>query len=270
MFKAKLTNAQLFKKLIDAIKDLVVDCTLDCSKTGIEMQAMDQSHISLVSFELKASGFEVYECPKNLSLGIHIESFSKILKRVGNNTTITLKADQSSDSLGILLSNPEETIMSEFNMKLVNIIGDSFVVPDSKYAATIQMPAAEYQRICRDLAIMGETVKIIVDQGKITFSSTGEIGSVNSSLKQDNSIDGNSKIVIESDEKVEAGFTFKYLNFFAKAVPLCEIVRLNLSHNSPLVAEFEIPELGNIRYFLAPKFDNEPDEVDMDKEDDDN
>jgi len=41
------------------------------------LQAMDSSHVALVSLMLKSEGFENYRCDRNLSLGINLASMSK-------------------------------------------------------------------------------------------------------------------------------------------------------------------------------------------------
>lgn len=38
MFEARLDQGALFKKLIDAIKDLVTDVNFDCTSSGITIQ----------------------------------------------------------------------------------------------------------------------------------------------------------------------------------------------------------------------------------------
>jgi proliferating cell nuclear antigen len=38
MFEAKLIQGSLFKKIIEAIRELVTDANLDCNETGITMQ----------------------------------------------------------------------------------------------------------------------------------------------------------------------------------------------------------------------------------------
>ena len=60
---------------------------------------MDTSHVSLVSLLLRAEGFEHYRCDRNLSLGINLESFSKILKCSSNDDAITLKAGDEGDGM---------------------------------------------------------------------------------------------------------------------------------------------------------------------------
>ena len=45
-------------------------------------QAMDNSHVSLVSVTLRADGFDKFRCDRNLSMGMNLVSMSKILKYV--------------------------------------------------------------------------------------------------------------------------------------------------------------------------------------------
>lgn len=44
----------------------------------------------------------------------------------------------------------------------MNIDSEHLGIPDTEYKSTIKMPAAEFQRICRDLTILGDTGMRIV------------------------------------------------------------------------------------------------------------
>ena len=57
-------------------------------------------------------------------------------------------------------------------------------IPDTQYDATIVMSSAEFQRICRDLAALGESVKIEASKEGVRFSSEGEVGTGSVLLKQ--------------------------------------------------------------------------------------
>ncbi len=57
---------------MDSIKELVTDTNLECSGTGIMLQAMDSSHVALVSLNLKMEGFDMFRCDRNISLGLHL------------------------------------------------------------------------------------------------------------------------------------------------------------------------------------------------------
>ena len=57
MFEARLEQGALLKKLLDAVKELVTDANFDCSATGFGLQAMDSSHVSLVSMMVRERGY---------------------------------------------------------------------------------------------------------------------------------------------------------------------------------------------------------------------
>lgn len=60
-------------------------------------------------------------------------------------------------------------------------------------------------------------------------------------------------------EPVKLTFSCRYLNCFIKASPLCTQVQLSMSSDVPLVCEYKIGEIGHIRYYLAPKIDDDDD-----------
>ena len=67
-------------KVLESLKDLLNEATWDCSDTGIQLQAMDNSHVSLVSVNLRADGFDKFRCDRTLSMGMNLTSMSKILR----------------------------------------------------------------------------------------------------------------------------------------------------------------------------------------------
>lgn len=97
MFEAKLSQGNVFKKVLEAIKDLVPNANWECSSSGINVQAMDSSHVSLVSISLEADGFEPYRCDRNVILGMETANLSKILKCASNDDSITIKAEEGGD-----------------------------------------------------------------------------------------------------------------------------------------------------------------------------
>jgi len=52
-------------------------------------------------------------------------------------------------------------------------------------------------------------------------------------------------------------FALRYLNLFNKAATLSSQVSLKMSNETPLVIEYEIPKLGFIRFYLAPKINED-------------
>lgn len=146
-------------KVVDAIKDLVQDCNFDCNDSGIALQAMDNSHVALVSMMLKAEGFSPYRCDRNIALGVNLVSLTKVLRAAQNEDILTLKAEDAPDSLNLVFESSAADRISEYDLKLMDIDQEHLGIPETEYAATISMPSAEFRRICTDLMAMSESGK---------------------------------------------------------------------------------------------------------------
>eukprot|EP00842_Homolaphlyctis_polyrhiza_P004417 jgi/Hompol1/4977/HPOL_002314-RA len=258
MLECRLSQAATLKKLLDAVRELVTDANFECSDSGIALQAMDSSHISLVALLLRAQGFDEYRCDRNASLGISLVSLGKILKCAANDDTLTLRANENADVLSLTFESPNTDRISEFEIKLMDIDSEHLGIPDTVYDAVIKMSSAEFQRICRDMSTLSESITIDCTKEGVRFSADGDIGSGSISLKSGMSVDDaeDTNTVIELQQACTHSFSLKYLSNFTKATPLAKQVTLNLSGEAPLLVEYKVNDIGYIRYYLAPKIDD--------------
>jgi proliferating cell nuclear antigen len=60
MLEARLQQVKLLKSILEAVRELVAECNLDCNDSGIALQAMDNSHVALVALMLRSDGFDPY------------------------------------------------------------------------------------------------------------------------------------------------------------------------------------------------------------------
>lgn len=258
MFEARLVQGGLLKRVLESVKDLVNDANFDCSSTGFSLQAMDSSHVSLVALMLRSDGFEHYRCDRSISMGMNLGNMAKMLKCAGNDDIITMKAEDSGDTVTFMFESPSQERISDFELKLMDIDSEQLGIPDTDYSATIKMPAGEFQRICRDLSSIGDTVVVSVTKDGVKFSTTGDIGSANITVRQNTAVDKQEEqTVIDLHEPVTLTFALRYLNSFAKATPLSPSVILSMSKELPIVVEYRIADMGHVKFYLAPKIEDE-------------
>lgn len=67
--------------------------------------------------------------------------------------------------------------------------------------------------------------------------------------------------IVEMNEPVSLTFALRYMNSFTKATPLSNTVTISLSSELPVVVEYKIAEMGYIRFYLAPKIEEDEDET---------
>ena len=217
---------------------------------------MDSSHVSLVALKLKASGFDLYRCDRNISLGMNLVNMSKVLKCAGADDVITIKADDEGDTASFLFESPDGDRVSDFELKLMDIDSENLGIPDTDYKCIVKMPSGEFQRIVRDLSVLGDTCVITCSKEGVSFKVKGDLGTGSMTRKQTTAGDKPEEhTTIEMDESTELTFALRYLNFFTKATPLSPQVTLHMSKDVPLMVEYKVESLGHMRFYLAPKID---------------
>ncbi|TEB26747.1 proliferating cell nuclear antigen [Coprinellus micaceus] len=200
MLEAKLQEAGLLKKLLDAIKELVTDANFECNEEGINLQAMDNSHVALVSVLIQAAGFKRYRCDRPMPLGVNLGSLTKVLKCAKDDDICTLKAADEADLLNLVYEAKNSDRIAEYEMKLMDIDSDQLGIPETEYDARVTLPSNEFSRIVRDLSLLGESVRIEVSKEGVRFASEGEAANGSILLRQtEGSISGGKIVALSKD-----------------------------------------------------------------------
>merc|ERR1712232_1522703 len=213
-------QAVLLKKVVDAIKDLCKDVNFDCSEKGLQVQSMDSSHVALVSLLLRESAFSNFKCERATSLGMNVESLSKILKMCSPNDSLKLRWQSGADTVSFQCEGGDDRI-ADFDLKLMQIESEHMEIPEQQYKVVARLPSSEFQKICKDLKEFGETMQVSTSKEGIKFSVAGDVGSGSVMLKpRDETDKPEDKVSLTVHEPVTATFALRYLVNFSKAAPL--------------------------------------------------
>jgi proliferating cell nuclear antigen len=88
----------------------VTDANFECNEEGINLQAMDNSHVALVSVKLDAVGFRKYRCDRPMPLGVNLGSLTKVLKCAKDDDMVTIKAGDDADVLNLTYEAKSKSI----------------------------------------------------------------------------------------------------------------------------------------------------------------
>jgi hypothetical protein len=123
-------------------------------------------------------------------------------------------------------------------VQLMDIDSEHLGIPDTEYKCIVKMPSAEFKRICAEITVMGDTVKISASKDGVKFSAQGDLGTGSITCKQSAGVeDEKDSVQIKLEDDVSLTFALRYLNSFAKATPLSSMVSLKMSPDVPLVVE---------------------------------
>jgi proliferating cell nuclear antigen len=255
--KFLLEKCQTFKKLIDSIKDLIPEATLECSSEEILMQAMDSSHVCLCKMVLKKSGFSEYTCPDDFVIGLSVVNLSKILKCAQNTDSLDIKASKENENLDILFKGSKKN--SKFEMKLMEIDQEGLEIPETEYPCEISIKSSEFQKIIKDLSSLGDTCEITVSEEGVKFSIDGDVGKAEILLEKTDDC----QITCEDKVKVSRKYAIRYLSDFTKATSLSDKVLLKISNEAPLLVSYSFndsdsaTDMSCLEFYLGYKNDDE-------------
>ncbi len=71
----------------------------------------------------------------------------------------------------------------------MDIDSEHLGIPDTDYSCVVKMPSSEFQRICREITIIGDTVKISATKEGVKFQVAGDMGNGSIICKQNASVD---------------------------------------------------------------------------------
>ena len=146
----------------------------------------------------------------------------------------------------------------------MDIEADVLQIPDTEYKCNIRMPSGEFQRIVREMQVLGDTCTISCTKEGVRFSTTGELGTGNVLTRANSAAEKeDEQVTIDMEEPVELQFALRYLNMFTKATALSNTVSISMSPGIPIMVEYPISEVGFVKFFLAPKIEEDGEEEDQ-------
>lgn len=249
----KTVQASAIKVLVEALKEIIHDVNLIINSDKIRIMDMDGHKVALVYLELDALSFEHYECKTNQNLGINMSNLYKLLKNITNTDSITFTLyTNNPNELAIKVENADKRTIVESKLKLLDINAGSFKIPNITFSSVITMPSGDFQKYCRDLLHISQTIQIKSINDTLEFLAEGDFASQKIVIGETQNGLVFSK---KEDEEVSGIFSLKYLNLFTKSTNLCNTVELYLKKDYPFILVYHVANLGTLKYGLAPKTD---------------
>lgn len=251
LFEVKTVQAGAFRTLVEGLKEILAEVDLEFDSTGIRIVAMDETHTVCVYLRLQADRFEHFYCPSKYILGVNMIYLFKLIKTMGNNDSLTLYLPASNpNKLGIKMENSEKNTTTNYYLKLFDTNVQDIKIPHLNFTSIIHMPSTDFQKICRDMSMLGEKVEITSSGSDLIFHCAGDFAEQETVITENN---GSIKIqrVQPTNEIVQGVFLLKHLVLFTKCTNLCQNIELYLKNDFPLILRYTVANLGEVKLILA-------------------
>lgn len=253
--EAKTVQTGAVRTLKEALKCILVEMSLIFDRNGIRMIAMDNTKTVLVHLRLYADKFEKYSynhSTEKFVIGLNTDHLYRIVRTATNDDTITFYVEENdSNTLGILLEDGEKRQITKYKLNLLDRDEAEYEIPENEFNTHVTMPSLDFQKICRDMTLLGaKTVEIMNVGSSLTFSCKGHFASRTTVMG-----DSASEFSIQkrsTDEIIKGDYSLPHLVLFTKCTNLCNNIEIHMRNKYFIMFRYVVANLGDIKLCLMP------------------
>ncbi|MCQ2055986.1 MAG: DNA polymerase sliding clamp [archaeon] len=243
VFKAVI-KADVMKSLVNVVSPITDEVKLTVKPEGVNLVAVDPSHVCMIELVLDKGTFESYEANET-EMGIDLDKIKSILKLSSSGEVIAVNQDEERKKLIFKIGNITR------HMSLVDTSTMSTPkIPTLNLTSYVEIYASELQKGIKASDNISDHVTFIADKNSFELLCEGDTDSA--SLRLDDS-----SISISVDKKIHSMFPLDYLGLMIKALPPDAMLKLELDTDFPVRMTFSLVD-GNARvtYLLAPRIES--------------
>lgn len=267
MFECSLKQVGVLKSIIDVLTSIIDDAANFVAKPeGFGIIAMDPSHVSMVEFQLPKEVFDTYKCDKKEKIGLNIGNLNKLLKRVGGNEELTLKLSEKGNKLQLKFSGKSTRT---FSLNLIDLEEEEYPSPKMQFNAKVILDDPNLlSSAIKDAELFSDHVKLDVESNKFTIFAKGDNGEVEVEIPSERDA-----LTLEVKERSSSLYPLSYLTSIIKLGNVTDNLTLEYSSEMPMQMLFKLKKIGEasgyIKYFLAPRVEEEEEEFEEEITDED-
>ncbi len=253
LLELKTVQTNAIKVLIEALKEILTDANIEFNESGLKIVAMDSTKTILVHLKLNKEKFDKYTCKGKSIVGVSMLNLFKLIKTATNTDTLTFYIDESNQNvLGIVIENGEKNTITTYELNLMDLNEEHIDIPPQEFDSIITMPSTDFQKICRDMHNLSDTIEIKSVGSQLIFSCKGDFAKQETKVGETpdgvNFVKNN-----EISEIIQGYYNLKHLVLFTKCTNLCTSIEIYMKNNFPIVINFSVGNLGKLKLALAPK-----------------
>ena len=237
------------------MQSIADDATFDLDADGIRSRSIDPSHVALVEVSLPPRSFEKFDCLRPTRFTLHLEDFSKIVKRSDSKESFEISRSGNERGLHIKIGNGH--YRKEFELHLMETDPKSAPLPKLAFTTRFKMDLHSFYQILTDVSTLSNYLTVVVRSDRVVLSGKGDSGNVEVTLGKNQSGLLEEIEILGEREETKALYNLEYLLKLVKAVaPYSDLITFEYANKMPLKTEFLIgkrPGMGKIQYYLAPK-----------------
>ena len=175
LFHCKTMDGYIFKILIELLHNVIKTACFEIGRSGIKLRMMDSNRKTLVDLFMESTNFNRYFISPTLDtgtihVGLNLNHFYKMVRCIKKKDQLLLFIeDGRSRDLGIQIIPKDFSRVTISYIKIQNIQNLDIVLPETM-EHSILVSSAEFNKMCKDMLHMSNTVVISQQDHRIKFA----------------------------------------------------------------------------------------------------
>jgi proliferating cell nuclear antigen len=245
MFKAKV-KMEVLRELVEVISTLVSEVKLSISKDGVEVKAVDPSHVAMLVLKVNRAAFEEFSGDPT-DLGLDVEKLREVLRLSRPGDVLDLQYDGGKSRLVVTIGKLTR------HMAVVDPAGITDPkVPTVNPPGSVMIKTEELRQGIRGSESVSDHVTLQLSPESFTMHSEGETDRVDLKIPKD------SLSQLDVKESVKSMYPLDFFSNMVKSITSTEEVTLHVGNEYPLKIDFALAGgKGEGKFLLAPRVEED-------------
>jgi proliferating cell nuclear antigen len=245
MFKARI-RMEVLRELVEVISTLVSEVKFSVSKEGIEVKAVDPSHVAMLVLKLDRGAFEEFT-GEPTEIGVDVEKLKEVLRLSKPGDVLDLQFDGGKNRLVIKVGKVTR------HMSVVDPAGITDPkVPNVSPPGIAVVKMEELRQGIRGSESISDHVTLTLEPEGFTMHSEGETDRVDMRLPKE----GLGRLEVK--DTVRSMYPLDFFSSMVKSITSSDEVTLHVGNEYPLKIEFAMAGgHGEGRFLLAPRVEED-------------
>jgi len=258
-------KVETFAALFQNIKALTECVNVQFDTEKMYIQTMDAAHISILEIMLPKAWFCEYKmmgpnaATASYNIGISVAVISKILNARDKTQSIRMEYDQEADKMYFHMFSKEEagvvgSFDRHFEAPLMELEYEPMGIPEIEYQIEFSLPSMIFYTIIHQLRGFGDNLDMECNESKICLTATTqESGRMSVDIRIDDLVE----FAIEEGCEMHSSYALQYLTSMVAYGKFAKHTTIKMHSDYPLRIDYMLDDLGEVKYYLAPKIGDE-------------
>ncbi len=241
LFKARV-KMEVLRELLEVISAIVNEVKLSVTPEGIDVKAVDTSHVAMLILSLKKTAFEDFS-GEPVEIGVDVEKLKGVLRLAKPGDVIDLAYDAGKGRLVVAVGKLTR------HMSVMDVAGISDPkVPSVNPPCKVVIKTEELRQGIRGSESISDHVTLTLEPDAFIMHSEGENDKVDLKISKD------ALTHLEAKEVAKSMYPLDFFSSMVKALTSADEVTMSIGNAYPLKLEFGFAGgNGDGRFLLAPR-----------------